>query len=162
MTTLDKIRTFLRDNSEISVGYNEITFFAVDELNEGQVGYSVDDNNNSLITGQEGDWKDEWLVIGVDGLIGDPILVDTSSKKLQVFTAAHGDGEWEPISIADTLDSFTDIILELKKIRINRTTPVDLEENPITYKEKRQFIAKVKKNNSNSNIDYWENFLEDD
>jgi hypothetical protein len=65
----------------------------VDELDQGQIGYSVDDNNNSLITGQEGDWKDEWLVIGVDGLIGDPIFVDTSSKKLQVLTAAHGEGE---------------------------------------------------------------------
>jgi hypothetical protein len=162
MTTLDKIRTFLRDNSEVSVGYNELTFFTVDELDEGQVGFSVDDNNNSLITGQEGDWKEEWLVIGIDGLIGDPIFVDTSSKQLQVLTAAHGEGEWEPIPIADTLDSFSDIIQKLKKISVNRTSPVDLEKNPISAKEKKQFIAEIKKNNANSDIDYWENFLEED
>ncbi|MBX2967674.1 MAG: hypothetical protein KF845_16150 [Cyclobacteriaceae bacterium] len=162
MTILEKIRKFLQDNSEISIGYNEITFFAVDELDEEQVGYSVDDNNNSLITGQEGDWKEEWLVIGVDGLIEDPIFVDTSSKQLQVLTAAHGEGEWEPIPIADTLDSFAYIIIELKKNSVNRSTPVDLEENPISDNEKKQFLARIKKNNSYSDIDYWENFLEAD
>ena len=162
MTTLDKIKTFLRGNSEVSIGYNELTFFAVDELDEGQVGFSVDDNNNSLSTGQDGDWKGEWLVIGIDGLIGDPIFVDTNSNQLQVLTAAHGVGKWEPIPIADSLDSFSDIIQKLKKISVNRTSPVDLEKNPISSTEKKQLIADIKKNNSNSDIDYWENFLEED
>lgn len=160
MTTLEKVRTFLRDNANISIGYNEINFFPADKLDERQIGYSIDTNNNSLITGQEGDWKEEWLVIGADGLLGDPIFVDMSSKKLQVLTAAHGDGEWEAILIADTLDSFVDIISDLKKISVNRTTPVDLEENPISDKERKQFIMKVEKNNPESDIGYWVGFLE--
>jgi hypothetical protein len=160
MTELENVRKFLRDNSDVSIGYSEINFFPADRLDEVQIGYSIDTNNNSLITGQEGGWKEEWLVIGADGMLGDPIFVDMSSKKLQVLTAAHGEGEWEAIPIADTLDSFIDIILDLKKISVNRTTPVDLEENPISDTEMKQFIKKVKKNNPGSDIDYWVVFLE--
>ena len=82
MTPKDKVRAFLRDISGISIGYKEITFFSEDKLDQGQVGYSVDTNNSSLITGQEGDWEEDWLVIGVDGLLGNPIFVDMSSKPL--------------------------------------------------------------------------------
>ncbi|MBX2943371.1 MAG: hypothetical protein KF860_13595, partial [Cyclobacteriaceae bacterium] len=134
MTILEKIREFLRSNSEVSIGYNEIVFFPADELDGGQVGFSVDDKNNSLITGHEGDWKEEWLVIGVDSLLGDPIFVDTSSKQLQVLTAVHGEDEWEAILIADSLDSFSEIIVELKKLSADRTTLTDFEQNPISNK----------------------------
>jgi hypothetical protein len=44
----------------------------------------------------------------------------------------------------------------------SRTSPIDFEENPISDKDKKQFIAKVRKNNPNSHIGYWENFLEND
>jgi len=162
MTTLEKVRTFLRNNSEVSIGYNEIIFFPADELDSAQIGYSIDTNNNSLITGQDGDWQDGWLVIGVDSLLGDPIFVDTSTKQLRVLTATHGEGEWETILIADSLDSFADIISELKILSEDRISPMDFERNPISTKEFEKFIARVKKNNSEVEIDYWENFIESD
>ena len=162
MTILEKVRKFLKNDSEVSFGYNGLTFLSADKLNDGQIGYSVDSKGNSLITGQEGDWKEEWLVIGADTLVGDPIFIDTSSNKLQVLTAGHGEGEWECIPIADSLDNFADIISELKKISVKRTTPVALEKNPLAEKERNQFIQKVEKSNSETEIYYWENFLGDE
>jgi hypothetical protein len=162
MIILEKVRKFLTNDSEVSFGYNGLTFLSADKLDDGQIGYSVDSKGNSLITGQEGDWKKEWLVIGTDTIVGDPIFIDTSSKQLQVLTAGHGEGEWECITIADSLDNFADIISELKKVSVKRTTPIALEKNPLPEKERNQFIQKVGTDNSETEIYYWENFLGDE
>jgi hypothetical protein len=161
MTALEKIKGFLTETPNISFGYREINFFSADKLEEEQIGYSFDTHNNSLVTGQEGDWKEEWLVIGIDDL-GDPIIVDVSEQNLTVMTAMHGEGEWEPYSIADSLDNFKKIILELKKLSQKRTNPVDLEKNPISKKERKQFIKQIEEENPNVDVDYWDNILEDE
>src|SRR6266513_5104465 len=105
MTTLDKIKIFLSEIKDISLGYNEINFIQSENLDEEQVGYSIDTNSNSLITGKDGDWKEEWIVIASDQM-GDPIIIDVSSVELTVLSAEHGEGTWEPFVIADSLDNF--------------------------------------------------------
>lgn len=161
MTVIEKVRVFLIKSHDISIGYRELNFLTVDNLDKGQIGYSIDSNNNSLTTGQDGDWREEWLVIGTDDM-GDPIFIDTSSKHLQVLTAMHGEGEWEPIIISNSLDMFKEILIELKKISLKRTSPNELEKNPITEKEHKQFIQNIKKTNSDVEIEYWENLLSDE
>jgi hypothetical protein len=65
MTIIQKIKNFLSDIDSISIGYSELIFLKPNNLDEGQIGYSIDPRNNSLITGQTGDWEDGWIVIGV-------------------------------------------------------------------------------------------------
>lgn len=162
MTTLEKVKAFFKDYSGIYFGYSGITFYSAEELEEGQVGYSVDENNNSLTTGQEGDWQKNWLVIGTDDVVGDPIFIDTGSEKLQVLTADHEAGAWEGIPIAESLESFVYILSEIQKLSVNRTSPVELQKNPITAEEKMNLIKKIEQNNSAIEMGYWEDFLEDD
>lgn len=152
MTALEKIKYFLQDHPDVLIGYNELNFYTHAELDDAQIGYREGERR----------WNDAWLVIAVDRLVGDPIFVDTSSPHLRVATAAHGEGEWEPIIIADSLDSFTYIINDLKKLSINRESPVAMEKNPITSTERKQFLNRIRKYNPNSDIEYWEFFMEED
>ncbi len=154
----DSIIAFLKTASDISFGYREINFVNPDEINDAQVGYSVDWNGNSLITRQEGDWKENWLVIATDEL-GDPIFVDTNNSPRVVLSAPHGEGFWQPYAIAGTLNSFKKIITLLKEISKNREYPISLEENPLTDKKKKAILSEIKRKAPHTELWYWENFL---
>lgn len=155
----EKVKTFLKSAKDISLGYSDINFLNYKRISEEQVGYSFDTNGKSLVTGNDGDWQEEWLVIASDEL-GDPVIVDTSSPNLIVLTAAHGEGKWEPFVIADTLDNFINIINLLKVAAKNRTNPVDLEKNPISNKERQRILTEIKKQNPYTELIYWENMFE--
>ncbi len=161
MTPIDKIKSFLSDISDISIGYNEINFFNADNLDEGQIGYKVDTNGNSLIEGKDGDWQEEWLVIANDQL-GDPIIIATNSPNLTVLTSQHGEEVWESTIIADSLDSFKNITLILENISKNRTNPVDIEKNPIGDKELKLVLTQIEEQNPSSELWFWESFFEND
>jgi|AMWB02.1.fsa_nt_gi hypothetical protein len=159
MTIIQKIKDFLAEIEDISIGYNNLDFCNPDSLDSFQIGYSVDPNGNSLVTGQFGDWEEGWIVIGNDGL-GDPIFIDCSSKDLTVFTSQHGEGNWEPTVIADSLDNFRTITKDLKLLSIDRESPVALENNPIQMSDKENFINKISAVNKKSEIWFWELFME--
>jgi hypothetical protein len=161
MTILDKVKMFLTGTNDISLGYSEINFIQADNLDDEQIGYSVDTNGNSLITGNDGDWQEEWLVIATDN-VGDPIIVDVSTSDLTVLSAEHGEGDWEPLVIADSLEKFKNILSYLSKISKDRTNPVELENNPISDKEIRFILTQIEEQNSKAELSYWETFFEND
>ncbi|WP_276501585.1 hypothetical protein [Terrimonas pollutisoli] len=161
MRTLEKIKWFLSGIADVSLGYNEINFFQADTLEDEQVGYSFDTAGKSLTTGQEGDWQKEWIAIASDQM-GDPFIVDTSSTNLRVLSAAHGEGAWEPFIVADNLGSFKSIISILNDVSKKRTNPVDLEKNPITEKERQNALREIEQQNPDSELWFWENYLEND
>jgi len=161
MTPIDSIKKFLSVTRDISIGFNEINFFNVDNLDEGQIGYRVDTNGNSLVDGKEGNWQKEWLVIANDQL-GDPIIIDTNSPNLTVLTSQHGEGDWETTVIADSLDTFKNITFILDNISKNRTNPVDIEKNPISDKELKLVLTQIEEQNPGSELWFWESFFEND
>lgn len=161
MTILDKIKIFLSETKDISLGYSEINFIQPDNLDEEQIGYSIDTNGNSLVTGNDGDWQQEWLVIATDH-IGDPIIVDVSTSDLTILSAEHGEGDWQPLVIADSLEKFKNILSNLDNISKDRTNPVELENNPIADKEKQYILTQIEEQNPNADLSYWETFFEND
>ena len=161
MKVLDKIRSFLSNTNDISLGYREINFIQPDNLDDEQIGYSIDPNGNSLITGNDRDWQEEWLVIATNDL-GDPLFVDVSSPNFTVLSAQHGEGNWEPFVIAEGLDNLKDIISLLEKLSVKRTNPVEFEKLPITDKERRNFLTQIREQNPGAEISFWENFVENE
>ena len=155
----NKIKSFLTGITDVSYGYSEINFVQSNELESEQTGYSIDPEGNSLVTGNDGDWQAEWVVIANDNS-GDPIIVDTHSPALTVLTAVHGENSWETFIIADSLDNFKTIISNLNSISKNRNTPVELDENPLPDKEKIEILEKIKKQNPNSELWYWEDIFD--
>ncbi|HDX9631689.1 TPA: hypothetical protein ROY30_005456 [Bacillus cereus] len=81
-----------------------IELFNSEEIEEGQLGYSVDDEGQSLIGNEEGGWKEGWIVIGLDSYLGDPIFVDSNDENCPVYTAMHGEGDWESECIAERIE----------------------------------------------------------
>jgi hypothetical protein len=94
--------------------------------------------------------------------LGDPIIVDTGLLNSPVFSAVHGEGNWEPFVIADSLDNFKEIILALERISSNRRTPSEIEKNPINALEAQGILTKIEALNPNADIWYWESFFDTD
>ncbi len=159
MTIIQKIKSFLKDIENISIGYNEMNFTTPDNFDKAQIGYSIDPKGNSLLTGAFGDWEDGWAVIGNDSA-GDPIFIDCSQSKLPVMTSPHGEGEWIPVLLANSLDNFKIIIEDIRKLSLNRETPVAIKENPIPKEELKKCLNEIKNNNNLEDIEYWELFLQ--
>ena len=91
---------------EISFGCGGIKLFTAEEIDEAQVGYSRSIDGKSFCDGKRGSWRPEWITIGYDTALGDPIILDTSTPQLRVMTAMHGEGSWDPKVIADSLPRF--------------------------------------------------------
>ena len=161
MTIPQQLNDFLATAQDLLLGYNGIIFSKLDALNDAQIGYSVDENGKSLTTGNIGDWQQQWIVIADDSL-GDPIFIDTSSPKLKVMGAAHGEDIWEPFIIADSLDNFKQIISQINAVAKGRTEPDELEKNPISDEEQAAVLKLIEKQNPKTDVWYWENFFEND
>lgn len=158
---LHRIKEFLTGRSSISIGYRDLHFLDAAKLREEQVGFRFHPNGNSLVTGKEGAWKKEWVVIATDEL-GDPILVDTNGPLLPVLTAPHGMGSWEPYLIADSLDNLEDIVFILTQLSKNRSSPIDLKNNPISSRERKKALQRIERENPNSDLDYWAFYMENE
>jgi hypothetical protein len=125
---------------EVSYGVGGIKLFNATELDEGQVGYSITAEGESLCGYEEGDWRPTWLVIGYDTAVGDPLFIDTSDPALPVLTAVHGQGTWEPSRIAVSIDTFTHSLNEFARVAKGRNNPAQLESNPLPDNERAAFL----------------------
>ncbi|MED1405508.1 hypothetical protein P4U07_22345 [Bacillus mycoides] len=92
------------DDNEIEWKSMSIEFFNSSEIEEGQVGYHVDLDGQNLTSDKEGDWREEWIVIGMDSYVGDPVFVDINDINLPVYTAEHGEDFWNPVRKGDSID----------------------------------------------------------
>lgn len=144
----------------ISLGYDEIYIFEIDNIEKGQIGYSIDEEGNKLTTEDERSWNSNWLVIGYSENTGDPFFIDISSKDFPVFTSMHGEEIWDPTLIADTYLNFIEILTRLHQLSLGRETPVEFESNPIPTEEIEEIISEIEVKNRESEVWYWENFLE--
>ncbi|MEH6949189.1 hypothetical protein V7068_19400 [Bacillus sp. JJ634] len=87
-----------------------IHLFSREEFEEGQLEYRIDDDGNDLTGDNEGDWNENWYVIGYDELVGDPIFVDRNNKNYPILTAMHGEGDWEPEVMFSSLNEFLEYV----------------------------------------------------
>jgi len=161
LLTNEKFKKFINEIEDISLGYSELNFFKFDNIEKEQIGYSFGENGKSFIGNKNGDWKKSWFVIGTDGL-GDPIFIDFDRPNLPVFTSEHGEGSWEESYIAISLENFSEIIKDLKKLSIKRENPVAIGKNPISKDEINAFLTKTHIENKYMDVWYWKLFLEND
>jgi hypothetical protein len=133
-----------------SLGFHEISFdagglklFTPEELEEHQVGYSCSQEGKSFCDGRPGSWQPEWLVIGYETGLGDPIFLDTSLPALPVLTAMHGEESWEPRPISLSLEGFATALRAFREISIGREDPAGLEENPLSSEERARALQRI-------------------
>ncbi len=134
---------FDRSINDIEIGVSDIHLYSKEEIEEGQVGYRVDDKGNTIK-----EWiGDNYIVIGHDSCCGDPIITDISDKKLPVYSMFHDD--WESLEkITDDFQQYLDI---LKKI-----DETDLGNE----KDKDNLILEINKIVPNEAEDYWTSIIQ--
>lgn len=150
-----------------SLGFHEISFdigglklFTPEELEKHQVGYSRSQEGKSFCDGAPGSWRPEWLVIGYETGLGDPIFLDTSVRALPVLTAMHGAGSWEPETIALSLEDFATALRAFKEISGRREYPVALEGNPLSPEERERALQRIAGANGDEiDMGFWEAML---
>ncbi len=86
---------------DIELGSYEIYLFSEIELEKGQIGYRYDKHKNSLISEENGKWKEEWIVIGYETDMGDPVFVNVSDDAYFVYTAERGTEALHPVHIGN-------------------------------------------------------------
>jgi hypothetical protein len=150
-----------------SLGFQEISYdvgglklFTPEELEEAQVGYSRSAEGQSFCNGDPESWKPQWLVIGHETALGDPIFIDTSASGLPVLTAMHGEGAWEPRMIALSLEDFAVALSAFQKISVGRENPVALEQNPLSPQERDRALRQIAGTKQDEiDMDFWEAML---
>jgi hypothetical protein len=138
----------------VSIGYGSIDLTPVEELEAVQQGYGI------VPTGSKTDWRNEWIVIGNEGLCGDPIFIDTSDENYPVYTAGHGMGEWTPQLIASSFSNFVQTLNRLQVLARGRTNPVEIEKKPITDKEREEFFNSIHRDSSAVDVTFWKMICE--
>ena len=145
---------------EVSFGYQTVKLFPAEELEEAQLGYSVGDSGEDFTGEDAGDWKRGWLVIAYEDLLGGPIFVDLGKPELPVFTAAHGEGEWNPVPIASSLGGFIEALKEVERVAKGRSNPVEAERNPLPASERERVLSRIAELNGGASLEFWESWFE--
>lgn len=109
----EKYLLFLKNYSPLRVGITGERFvecfflYGALELIERQIGYAYDGISQQPLT----DWPLNFVVIGDDG--GDPFCIDiaaASNGDAPVYTAMHGQGEWEFEMVSEGFIAFLKIL----------------------------------------------------
>jgi hypothetical protein len=146
---------------EVSYGFTGLKLLEAEEAFAGQIGYSVSPDGQSFCGTKPGDWRANWFVVGHDTELGDPIFIDLAAAGSPVFTAAHGDGAWDPKLVAISLQAFARCWREFAVIARGRANPAELEINPLPGAERRAYLDRIKEINEGIEAELWAALLED-
>jgi hypothetical protein len=131
------------DFDRIDYGVGGVELLQPEDLPEGQIGFAVASDGESLVGANPGDWLAEWLVIGHETACGDPIFASQTSPH-RVFTAMHGEGSWEPKLVAASLEIFGDCLEAFRRFANRKNSPVELEVNPPSEQKQAQFLKEIR------------------
>lgn len=141
---------------EVSYGIGGIRLVPLAELNEFQLGYSRLPSGRSL-RGGDGGWQKEWIAIGHETAMGDPVILDVAT--MRVMTAPHGEGTWDPQPIATSLEGFGAALQIFRDVAAGRGSPVQLEAHPLSDEERVAALARIARANPGMDAFFWELLL---
>lgn len=148
------------NRSEVSFGCGGLRLFEASEIERKQVGYSVAPDGTSLCGTGEGQWRPSWIVIGCETACGDPLFIETNNSALPVFTAIHGEDDWEPVPIAISVKVFLTSLEEFAQVAAGRRNPVERDANPLTEDERNLFLGRIAAlNDGLVELGFWEALL---
>ena len=143
---------------EISYGYRTVTLFSESELEEEQLAYRI----NAVTAEIDEEWKESWLVIGREDLLGKPLFTDLLTEELPVYTTADGEGKWKPELVAISFKGFIKSLLEVYRVSNGRSYPAELERNPLPDDEREKVLNNIAELNGDASLEFWESWFEMD
>lgn len=140
---------------EVEYGAGGIKLLTDTELADGQIGYAVNRDGEPLIG-----WKLNWIVIGNDTGLGDPIILDIADPDLPVFTAWHGEGTWDLRPISRSVEAFAICFHAFAAIAKGRENPVQTKKDPLTEAERDAYLSSTSEaHHGQIGNDFWEALL---
>jgi hypothetical protein len=136
------------DFDRVDYGVGGVELFRAEDLSKSQLSYALTPDGKSLGGTGPGEWRPEWVVIGRETACGDPIFV-SQTRPYPVFTAMHGQGSWEAMAVAPSLEMFRDCLELYRRFAQGRDSSLALEENPPSRQEQTQFIRNVRQLTAN-------------
>lgn len=127
---------------EVSYGVGGVALYELSELQEAQIGYSVDDSGSSLAGKGAGNWDHRWLVIGRETALGDPIFLSANPPHA-VFTAVHGQGYWSETLVAPSIEQFWACLRVFREFAMDRGSLVEAEAHPPNDLEVRAYLEQL-------------------
>jgi len=144
---------------EIRLGYRAVVLFLPENLDDEQIGYTRAEDGSILSGDASGDWRKSWIVVGYEDETGDPIFVDSAEAALPVYTAIHGQGEWEPELLSNSFSGFIEALMAVHDISANRDNPVKLSSNPLSESEADRLLAKIRQSTKVEDVLFWESWI---
>lgn len=138
---------------KLYIGELDIIFFERENIDAGQIGFRYTGCFNEIGEIIDGWLGNEYVIIGYDSTAGcgpDPYIMKTDEKELPIYWLMTDGGDWNnPDKIANSFNDFIKIIA-----CINENLNSENEPN------KELILSEIRKINSNENMEYWENLLE--
>jgi hypothetical protein len=144
------------DIDAVEFGVGGIRLFRSSEVAKGQLGFAVASNGESLGGAGPGDWRPEWVVIGIETACGDPIFASQETPH-PVFSAMHGQGFWEPKLVAPSIAAFAKCVRELYRFATGRSWPYGIDPNPPTPEQQAEFLRAIRSltNGDQDALGFW-------
>ena len=138
--------------------YVNIEIFSFEQLDEFQIGYSVDSDGNSLVSADEDTWDEKWVVIAYETLCGDPIIIELNEDGYPVSLLMHGMDSWDNGSyLADSMESFLNILKEIVYFLTEKQ--VLKGKLNIQNKELKAILINIIEISNSANFETWESLL---
>lgn len=98
-------KIFNRNFEEVDVGGSVLTFYKKDEIENAQIGFRYDNNKKEIKR-----WKgNEYVVIGNDSTLGDPIIAKIDEKDIPIYNMFHND--WSSFEkVAESFEQYLGIL----------------------------------------------------
>ncbi len=124
-------KNLISELPDVSFGVGGINVLQENEQESHQNGYSGEN------------WKDSYIVIAYDKVLGDPYFVDASIDGMPVYTASHG-REWKPHMVSSTIEQFIQCIDLFKSLSVGRENPAALKGNKVGIFTKFKLLKKIR------------------
>jgi hypothetical protein len=144
------------DFDAVGYGVRGLELFRPERVPDGQSGFAVDSDGQSLVGISPGDWRPEWIVIGHETAGGDPIFALDEAPH-PVFNAMHGEGSWDPKLVAPSIEAFAQCLRAFQGFAAGRSSPVEIDANPATPEQQAQFLTVIRSltNGDQDALGFW-------
>ena len=108
-------KLFNREFEKVEIGISTLNFFPKDNLEKEQIGYGYDQNR-----AESPKWfGKEFVVIGKDSGLGDPIIAKVDETEIPVFTMFNND-KASVEKVADSFEQYMGVLGMIKKTDLYR------------------------------------------
>lgn len=132
VSSFPAITAFLKDPVCIEGLALPENYASVEHIYYFQDGYQYNSVENKVLASNlPGEFKPGWIVLA-SNYFADPFFIDLNEARegFPVYFAWHGQGNWEPVKVAENLTEFQNVLLQIQSVRFDKAGLIEyFDEN---------------------------------